>query len=364
MAVRDFVQGDIPQVANLYWLHLGPRTGAAPLEVQKSLRELYFCNPLSDGDYPSFVYENKEGEVVGFLGMTTRKMCLEGKPVHVGFGGNFVVHPSARGGLAAPRMLEACMAGPQDVVMTDSANDISRKVLERVGFKIVPTLNIHWARPLKPAQYAVYTLSRKMKPASLSSGIRFAAKPICSIVDGFARSRWLPAPKASARLNASELTCETLLHCFDKSKKADSLRPEYSQESLCWLLRFMERNRKRGDLRKIIVRDENQKTVGWYIYYAKHGAVGEVVQVGSLPEFSREIIRHLLNDAEEHGVIGLHGVADAERIADFSDEGCFFTCRGGWALAYSRDSELMDIFQRGHVCLSRLDGEWCLHPGE
>ena len=113
----------------------------------------------------------------------------------------------------------------------------------------------------------------------------------------------------------------------------------------------------------MVVRDEANKAVGWYIYYAKRDAVGEVVQIGGLPQFSKDVIGHLLQDALEQGVIALHGLADSQRVADFSDQGCFFTCRGGWALAYSNQPELLEILQHGKGFLSRLDGEWCLNPG-
>jgi hypothetical protein len=50
-------------------------------------------------------------------------------------------------------------------------------------------------------------------------------------------------------------------------------------------------------------------------------------------------------------------------MADFSDKSCFFTCRGGWAVAHSRKPEILEVLERGDAFLSRLDGEWCLNPG-
>jgi hypothetical protein len=46
-----------------------------------------------------------------------------------------------------------------------------------------------------------------------------------------------------------------------------------------------------------------------------------------------------------------------------SCEGCIFTCRGGWTLAYARQRELIEVLESGNGLLSRLDGEWCLNPG-
>jgi hypothetical protein len=163
-------------------------------------------------------------------------------------------------------------------------------------------------------------------------------------------------------LLGEDLRLETLLDCFAECHKSYTLWPEYDAESLKWLLQFMQRNKKRGVLRGIKLRDEGRNMVGWYLYYVRPGAIGEVVQVCGKPDLYRNALGHLFQDAREQGVIALHGVAEYRKIADFSDQGCFFTCRGGWTLAHSRRSELLDILQRGDAFLSRLDGEWCLNP--
>jgi len=125
----------------------------------------------------------------------------------------------------------------------------------------------------------------------------------------------------------------------------------------------MERARSRGNLRKIAVRDDSGKVVGWYIYYVNPGTVGEVVQIGGDPKFAMDVLDHLFCDAWEQEVAGLHGVVDSRRVPDFSDKGCFFTCRGGWTLARSDNSELLRLLDYGEALFSRLDGEWCLDPG-
>ena len=161
MPVREFVKSDVPQVAELYWKYMSPRTGEAPAVLHNSFTDLYFCNPMLDIRAPSFVYE-ASGEVLGFFGVTTRRMCLSGEVIRVGLAGNFVIHPKARSGVAAPGLLGAYMASNHDLLMTDSANDISRYLFQRVGFKTVPALNIHWARPLQSGEYGVYAMSRGM----------------------------------------------------------------------------------------------------------------------------------------------------------------------------------------------------------
>jgi hypothetical protein len=164
-------------------------------------------------------------------------------------------------------------------------------------------------------------------------------------------------------LHGAELDLETLLECLIEFRKGYSLWPEYDLQSLRWLFSFIDHRPSRGHLRKIVVRDGSQKIVGWYMYYVNPGGVGEVVQVGGDPKFTRDVLGHLFYDAWERGVIALHGVLDTRRMADFSDMNCFFTCRGGWAVAHSRRPEILEVLERGDAFLTRLDGEWCLNPG-
>src|SRR5580658_7920974 len=149
MSVRPLVESDLTQVTDLYWRFMRQKDGSAPPELQAFLRELYFTSPWVDGAFPSFVYEGKGGRIVGFLGVIPRKMAMGGEPIRVAFGGNFVVHPDGRSYLAGPRLLGAYMHGDYDIWQTDSANDLSRKLLESLGFRTLPALNIHWGRPLR-----------------------------------------------------------------------------------------------------------------------------------------------------------------------------------------------------------------------
>ncbi|HTW57392.1 MAG TPA: hypothetical protein VMD99_04655 [Terriglobales bacterium] len=364
MAVRPLAEADIPQVVDLYWKYMRKREGSAPPALRTTFHNLYFINPFVDPAFPPLVYEDKGGKIVGFLGTVVRKMNLCGEPIRVAFGGNLVVHPDSRSHLAAPRLLGTFMAGNQDLSLTDSANDLSRKLIERLGFHAVPALNIHWARPLRPSHYLVYALSRATGPA-VATTLKIVSKPFCAVADGLAaRLSFSPFRQTTPALQGAEADVETLLQCQVEFRQTYSLWPEYDAQSLKWLLNFMDHMPVRGDLRKIVLRDAQQKIVGWYIYYVKRGAIGEVVQVGGNPKSTKNILDHLFHDARQQGVIGLHGVVDSRRMADFSDKNCLFTCRGGWSMAHSRNLELLDVLDRGAGFLSRLDGEWCLDPGE
>lgn len=364
MAIRPFAEADIPQIVELYWRYMRQREGSAPAELRQLFRTLYFENPWVDSAYPSLVYEGKSGEVIGFLGIIPRKMSMCGQSVRVAFGGNFIVQPGSRSQLAGPRLLGTYLAGKYDVWQTDSANDISRKLLERLGFRTIPALNLHWIRPLRPNQYALHLLTRGRKEA-IASLLNMASKPFCSVGDALAaRLSLSPFRQKEPRLSGSELDVETLLQCLTEFRDGYSFWAEYDVNSLKWLLDFMDRGTARGRLRKLMVQDRSNNVVGWYMYYVKPGSVGEVVQVGGDKKFAKDILHHFFHDAWQQGVIGLHGVLDRRWMADFSDMGCLFTCRGGWNVAFSRNSTLLDLLERSDAFLTRLDGEWCLDPGD
>src|SRR5215469_13506404 len=321
MAIRPFVEADIPQVVDLYWRLMRQREGSAPLELRSLFHKLYFENPWVDSAYPSLIYEGKSGDVIGFLGIIPRKMSLCGEPVRVAFGGNFIVQPGSRSQLAGPRLLGAYLGSNYAAWQTDSANDVSRALLERLGFRTIPALNLHWIRPLKPSHYAVYALTRAVSPA-LASTLKVTSKPFCSLADSLAtRVKASPFLQKEPRLRGSELDVETLLQCLTSFRDGYLFWAEYDVNSLKWLLSFMDRGTVRGRLRKIAVRDENDKIVGWYVYYVKPGSVGEVVQAGGDKKYTKDVLDHLFYDAWEQGVIGLHGIVDRRRMADFSDRG-------------------------------------------
>jgi len=364
MAVRPLAETDIPKVADLYWSYMRRRSGSPSPEILSLFHELFVTNPFLDPEFPSLVYENSSGKLGGFLGRMVRKMAFGGKLIRVLFGGNLVVHPEFRSGLAAARLVNTFLSTPYDLSMTDSANNISKDILQRMGYDVVPAMNIHWRRPLRPSHYAVFGLSMAAGNV-LSASVRAAAKPFCSVADGIAgKLSASPFRQNKSHLRSEDLDVPTLLQCMTEFRDGYSLWPEYDLQSLQWLISFMERRRVRGELRKVLVRDDTQKIVGWYVYYVSPGAVGEVVQIGGDLKYTKEILDHLFWDAQEHGVIGLHGMVDSRRMPDFSDKGCFFTCRGGWTVVSSPHPELMKLIERGDALFSRLDGEWCLDPGD
>ncbi len=361
MGVRQFAIDDIPQVAALWWKVLRRRKDPPPPLLLSFFRDLYFDNPLVDSRMPSLVYQDKGGQIVGFLGVVRRRIMFCGQPIRVAFGGNFVVEPKSRNSLGGLRLLADFMAGDQDLSQTDSANDKSKVLLERLGFRTIMPLSIQWARPLRPFKYAVHGACTMAGP-TLSTCLKYGSMPLVSLADTLAtKLRASPFRQKESPLRAENLEIATQLQCLEKFRTNHSLRPEYDAELLTWLLNFMERMHPRAILRRILLRDDLGNIIGWYIYYVKPGSVGQVVQVGGQPESINNVLQHLFRDACQHNVIALHGSVLCELMADYSRSNCFFMCRDCWTVAHSRSPELLSVLRHGDASLTRLDGEWCLN---
>jgi hypothetical protein len=363
MPVRPFAKDDIPQVAVLYWKVLRERRDAPPAELQFNLDELYFKNPWAKGPQPSLVFE-ENGRIIGFLGVVRRPMCRNDQPIVTALGGNFAVHPDSRANLAALHLLRTYMTDTQDLSLTDSANDISRALLERLGFQTIVPFSVHWIRVLKPTQFAAFAASRFAANGLVCAALSLA-RPVCGLLDHLAGKLALgPFRRSESSLHASELDLETFLSCQREFRNGYSLWSQYDADSLTWVLGFMARMKAHGnELRKLVLRDSGGKVVGWYIYLATAGGLGEVVQVGGDRRNIKNILDHLFQDAWNHDVVALRGVVDRHLMPDFSEKNCLFTCRGGWMAAYSRNLELIRMLQDDGTSWSRLDGEWCLAFG-
>jgi hypothetical protein len=360
--IRAFVQDDIPRVAELNWQFLQGQRGPHPPRLEEYFRQVFFHNPWFDSSIGSLVYE--EGRrVVGFLGIVPRPMSVNGKPIQAAFGSGLVVHPESRWTLPGPQLLAAFMGGKQDLAMTDTASEVSQQIWVELGGSTSAAYSLQWARPLRPGSYALYAMARFGREGRSGAGgraCRVLHKTVSTVATRIPLRRLRRPPSGATE---EELEIDTLLHsCLPGCSAGYSLRPEYNRESLGWLLDFMSRMKAYGNLRKVALRDATREIIGWFIYYAKHGGIADVVQIGATKLHMKTVFDHLLCDAWNHGAIGLHGRLEIRHAQQLSESRCFF-----WGtiplLFRARNPELARLVQQGDAFLSRLDGEWCLRFG-
>lgn len=361
--VRPLLEADVPRAADLVWNVLHERQGSAPAALRTYINELFLRNPWIQDDVSPLVYQDAEGKIVGFFGIMERPMSIRGRTLRFAFGSNFVVEAGSRASLAAMQLVNAFMKGPQDVSITDSATEGVRQLFKGLGFSVLPIYSLIWARPLRPSSYALHGVAR-LKKSKMVATLGTLAGPFCRVADYLAAGiKISPFSQASSPLIAENLENDTLLECVNRIPGKQWLLPQYTSESLDWVLNFVEKRNAYGRLRKVLLRDAKAKIVGWYIYGLQPGAIGEVLQIGIENGPAGRVLDHLFHDAWQNNLIGLHGRLEPQFMEELTQKSSFFLRNGSWALAHSRAPELLSPILSGSAFFSRLDGEGCLRFG-
>jgi len=352
--IRPFVEDDIPQVTDLYVkIFRGSYEPSSPA-LRALFKKLYFGNPWYDETLPCLVYQGNRGKIIGFLGILPRRMRMNGRPIKVAVSNNFMVEPGNRHTLAGIQLLKIFFEGVQDISLAEGGN-LSRQLWERFGGTTALLYSNHWIRPLRPCQY-VTSLLRQWK---FFVPLVAISRPLCRALDALAIR--LPPNnfmKSAPPFPDEELDVATFLACLSDFAGEYWLYPEYDNCSLQWFLDFLAEKKNYGTLRKLVVRNQDQKIIGWYLYYVNPGGVSEVLQIGANSNSIHDVLDHLFFDAWCQGVVTLSGRLEPRFIKDFAARYCILKHVDTWMLIHSKKPELLDIIHRGDAFLTRLEGEW------
>jgi hypothetical protein len=354
--IRGFGEEDIPQVADLHRRVMrvdAPASHGWVQEYRNYFREVFLNDAALGAGLPSLVYQ-REGRIVGFLGVMPRRMQLRGKPLLAAVCSQFVVDPNERGQVGL-QMLKRCFAGNQDLSMTDEAADCTRKVWEWCGGVTALPYSLHWIRPLRPVQAALAIGAGHTQRTRFARVLSPAARALDAVVTRAGGVR--PVHPSGSR---QPLDGTALLECLSDFGGRCSMGPAYDAESVQWVLARARRRVDHGAVRALLVRDESKALIGWFIYQTLRGGPGEVLQIGAEPRHHRAVLDHLFEDAWQQGVTMLLGRLEPSLAPALSEKGSLLYRRGHWTLVHSKQPDVSDAFQRGDAYFTRLEGEWCL----
>jgi len=285
-------------------------------------------------------------------------MQFRGRPIRVAMGCQFFVDPDKRHSLTALELVKACISGPQDLTLTDTAGVRSGRMWTAIGGAALLLYSLHWIRPLRPARYVLSLLDER---ATLPLPFTFAARPLAALVDALAtRLRPNRFYRNAVGLMEDALDPATMLAHLPNVMDGYALQPAYDARSLAWLLDQTARKTRYGRLRARAVRDGERRLIGWYLYHVQAGGVSEVVQIAALPGCFDRVLQRLLADAWRHGAVAVRGRLDPRHVQELTDRHCWLRRDGSWTLAHSRHADIMAAMQQGNAFLSRLEGEWWL----
>ncbi len=359
LQIRDLRESDLPQVAQL-WQRVFRHTAAAPpRSLLAYMQEVFFQNPWRDDELASLVCVSRDGTLAGFLGVLPRTMLFRGQPIRAAVSTQWMVNPDPRFALVGVELMRRFFDGPQDLSLTDGANDISARLWEGLGGQTALLYSMDWLRVLRPARWATGVLSQR-------KGLRLlrAMHPLCRLADAVAGrlplGPWRTRPAAGLR---EEATVPAILNCWNGLSPRPALCPAYDPESIAWLLRMAAAKTVHGQLRRVLVRTEKGRAVGWFLYYLQPGGISRLVQLVADAGTAGQVLDHLFVDARAAGAAAVSGRLDPAHVQELSNHHCTFACKSRGVLVHSRHAELLHAIHRGDSFLSRLDGEWWMRFG-
>jgi hypothetical protein len=352
--IRPFCHDDIPQVVALTQ-KMFPKSNALPTEdLQANYRDFFLREPWHNPAFPALVYE-EGGRIIGFLGVTSRPVLLQGCAITMAVSQHLMVDLERRAPLASLELLRAFLSGPQEISMADAANDISRKLWERLGGTTSTCHSIYWRRLLRPVRAVVEVAATRfpgLKP------ITWVSWPGAAVADALAAR----IPHSPLRLRVPNtapepLDAATLLRLIEACSRDKTIRPAYHLEDLSWLLHMLKRQTHLGQLHTAVVKNAKGEECGWYVYYFKRRGTCEVIQLGAREDTVGDVCDQLFYAAWKEGATSISGRADVQSMRPLFARACLFIPGRMWTLMHAKHEEVLRILGGNDVFLSRLEGD-------
>lgn len=351
--IRPLRRDDLPEVVSLYELvsRSGSRTPAPGLAAY--FERTCLDHPWFDPDIPSLVYE-EDGRIVGFIASHVRRMTFDGRPIRLACGGQMVTEPEVRSHAVGAFLMQRFLSGPQDVTITDTAGEITRRMWAKLGGVTAHLGAMSWTRVYRPFRFAgERALRRRTGPALVR-----AVRPISSALDAAAvrvpgTSLRVPAPTAADE----QLTPEAVVEHLPELARGVRLRPDYDVPFVRWLFDAMQETATYGRLEARLVRDADGRLLGWYVYYRLPGGLSQVGQVVARENDVAAVLDALIAHAHEGRSAALQGRAEPHMLVPLARRAVIFRWHGE-SLIHSKSPELLAALVSGDGMLTRLEGEW------
>ena len=359
--IRVLVEADLPQVAALHSRVYKSTTRSSPQALESYFRQILLQNPWYDAELPSLIYE-ETGQVVGFMGIIPRRMCLDGRPLRMAVACQLCVDPDRRNSLAAFHLLQEYMRGPQDVALTDGASSLVYRIWQKLGGETLPLYNLYWVKPLRPARtiLALYSRSKSVQTGKRDpSGLvpQFTGM-LCDLADLVITPLVKRSEQPSDELETEELDAATLLSCLSQFTANYVFRPQYDLHGMEWLLDQAAKKTMPGPLQSVLVRRKEGRPAGWYLYYLHKTGLSEVLQIGAREDSIGLVLNHLFDHAQRRGAVALHGRIEPRFIQALSDHYCVFHGRASKFLIRAENPRVKAALLAGDAFLTRTEGEW------
>jgi len=363
IAIRELRVDDLPGVARLWDIVEHEGSGRTPeRRLVEFLQHTLFASPWTDAEIPSLVATEGD-EILGFIGSNVRRMRFDGRPLRMACSAHLLAHPRVRAQAVGARLLHTYLDGPQELTITDGANEPMRRMWEGLGGRTVHASCLSFVQPLRPGQLAIHSLGRTRRLRPLESVLR----PLAGLVDRATARFVSPDEPQDSAATSDPLTPESLVEQLPSVAGSLSLAPAYDIAYLSWLFEALDDSARReplwpdrverGRLWAELVRT-SAGVAGWYVCQLHKGGFCRVLQFAAPERKAAIVLDRLRRGALENGAAGIYGRLEPRLVGPLSEQRTLLQLGPGRLLVAARDSAVVDAIVRGDALLTRMDGEW------
>ena len=349
-------RSDVDAIVDLWQRAFERDPAASRAKVRAYFLDLFCDGPLVAADLPSLVARDDAGRITGFLGVLCRRMVHEGASIRAAVATQLIAEPGPKHAFVPFQLLRKLLAGPQDLSLSDGANDLSERIWGRLGGQAARLYSMEWQRTLRPVESLAGRIAAK---AGAPPWLGDLVAPAMEAVDSAtARVRRMTPRGTRVPVPHQEASAAELCDCLLRSAQSLPLRPELEVETLDWVLRKTAESRRFGELRRVKVTDDAGAVVGCSVFFAEDRNVAQVLALGALPGHEARVVERTLQQAYACGATEARGQLDPQLTQALSDAGCRFVQYNLGVLVHSRRPGVLEAIHRGDARLTRLDGEW------
>ena len=359
--IRALERADLPGVSALYEQVMRSGEHTPTPRVAGYFERVLLDDPWADPEIPSLVYEGPDGGIVGFIGASTRRMRLDGRPIRMAVSSNLVAHPDWRSRGIGALLNRRLLGGPQELTVADRANESSRGLWMGLGGQELVHASIGWYRILRPGTTLGALLDRRVRHGALRTGARLVTRPLDAISARLPRLGETLIP-AEPEGGTEPLTPQALLEQIARPGHRLRLHPDYDAEYLDWVFAELDALRSRGRLTARLVRAPGGRVLGWFLYLLPDRGVAEVLQVGVAGGDPDPVLDHLFFQAHLEGAAAVSGRVEPVTAGLLGRPGVVLR-KTARALVHAGDPAVLGLLGSTTSLLSHLDGEWLVSHG-
>ena len=348
--IRPLEPDDIRQIVALRRRVFTHSAQSSDTSLESYYRTLFFENPWREDRFPSFVYEEPNGEIRGFVGAIPRPMLLGTERLTAVTSTELMVAPESRG-LVGTALFRRLFAGEQDITFSDRSNHQARALYEGLGGATAIWYSLYWTVPLDGSRPSFERAVAGSGARGLAArGLKRAAKSLDRISTRFTRAAVDRLPTRDEPLAPG-----TVVASMRRVAGKNALMPDYDAQSFSWLLQRVNEGPGRLVTAQVM---HDSELVGWFIYTIRPQGEADVIQLAALGNRQGMVFDHLVQHALGEGTRVLRGRMDRQFASLFGDRGVPLTVGHPWTAVRSGRQDLMAEFLSGNAFFSRLDAEW------